>query len=105
MLKSNGYQHDLLLFQKGVVIIDSPGLGESDDMDQVLMNYLPNAFAFMYVINVTNAGGLQKDLKDKVNIENLNMEYTFKMNEQKRQNVIHLKRILQNNTHITLTNA
>jgi hypothetical protein len=35
-------------------------------MDQVLMNYLPNAFAFIYVIDITRAGGLQKDFKEKV---------------------------------------
>ncbi|XP_028400625.1 putative leucine-rich repeat-containing protein DDB_G0290503 [Dendronephthya gigantea] len=49
------------LLQVGVVIIDSPGVGESEIMDQTLMSYLPNAFAFMYVINSTNAGGIQKD--------------------------------------------
>ncbi|XP_028400803.1 uncharacterized protein LOC114523936 [Dendronephthya gigantea] len=49
------------LLQVGVVIIDSPGVGESEIMDQTLMSYLPNAFAFIYVINSTNAGGIQKD--------------------------------------------
>lgn len=49
-----------------MVIIDSPGLGESDQMDQVLMNYLPNAFAFIYVIDVSHAGGMHDDLKKKV---------------------------------------
>lgn len=44
-----------------MVIIDSPGVGESEIMDQTLMSYLPNAFAFIYVINSTNAGGIQKD--------------------------------------------
>ena len=50
------------------MIIDSPGLGESDDMDEVLMKYLPNAFAFIYVIDVSHAGGVQRDLKRKVNV-------------------------------------
>jgi hypothetical protein len=35
-------------------------------MNQVLMNYLPNAFAFIYVIDITRAGGLQKNFKEKV---------------------------------------
>jgi predicted GTPase len=43
------------------VIIDSPGVGESEKMDQILMSYLPKAFAFIYVINSANAGGIQKD--------------------------------------------
>ena len=55
------------IFQKGVVIIDSPGIGESNIMDEMVTQYLPQAFAFMYVINSTNAGGVQKD---RVRIEN-----------------------------------
>jgi hypothetical protein len=37
-------------------------------MNQVLMNYLPNAFACIYVIDISHAGGLQQDLKEKVSI-------------------------------------
>ena len=48
-------------FQTGVVIVDSPGIGESDIMDNIVVQYLPNAFAFIYVINSTMAGGVQKD--------------------------------------------
>ena len=43
------------------MIVDSPGIGESDFMDEIVVNYLPNAFAFIYVINSSNAGGVQKD--------------------------------------------
>ena len=53
------WQHELL--KVGVVIIDSPGVGESEKMDQILMSYLPKAFAFIYVINSANAGGIQRD--------------------------------------------
>ena len=49
------------VFQKGIVIIDSPGVGESDIMDEIVTRYLPQAFAFVYVINSANAGGVQKD--------------------------------------------
>ena len=49
------------VFQKGIVIIDSPGIGESDIMDEIVTRYLPQAFAFIYVINSANAGGVQKD--------------------------------------------
>ena len=41
--------------------MDSPGVGESDIMDNVVNEYLPEAFAFIYVINTANAGGIQKD--------------------------------------------
>ena len=44
-----------------MVIIDSPGIGESDIMDEIVTQYLPQAFAFIYVINSANAGGVQKD--------------------------------------------
>ena len=44
-----------------MVIIDSPGIGESAIMDEIVKQYLPEAFAFIYVINTPNAGGVQKD--------------------------------------------
>ena len=43
------------------MIIDSPGVGESDEMDEMVIEYLPEAFAFLYVIDCTHAGGVQKD--------------------------------------------
>ncbi len=43
------------------MIVDSPGIGENDDMNESVLNYLPNAFCFIYVINSTNAGGIQED--------------------------------------------
>ena len=44
-----------------MIIVDSPGIGESEIMDNIVVNYLPNAFAFIYVINSSMAGGVQKD--------------------------------------------
>ncbi|XP_028400633.1 uncharacterized protein LOC114523798 [Dendronephthya gigantea] len=58
------WTHELL--EEEIVIVDSPGLGECDEMDAVLMNYLPNAFAFIYVLDVSRAGGIQKDIKEKL---------------------------------------
>ncbi|XP_028400789.1 uncharacterized protein LOC114523925 [Dendronephthya gigantea] len=58
------WPHELL--EEEIVIVDSPGLGECDEMDAVLMNYLPNAFAFIYVLDVSRAGGIQKDIKEKL---------------------------------------
>ena len=43
------------------MIVDSPGIGESDVMTEFVLNYLPRAFCFMYVINSDNAGGIQSD--------------------------------------------
>ena len=45
--------------QDGFVIVDSPEVGESDIMDDIVVNYLPNAFAFIYVIKSSNTGGVQ----------------------------------------------
>lgn len=41
------------------MIVDSPGVG--DEMDEMVIQYLPEAFAFIYVVNSSNAGGVQKD--------------------------------------------
>ena len=49
------------VLQEGIVIIDSPGVGESAIMDEIVKQYLPQAFAFIYVINSANRGGVQKD--------------------------------------------
>ncbi len=42
-------------------MVDSPGIGESDVMDRMVEEYLPEAFAIIYVINSANAGGIRKD--------------------------------------------
>jgi len=49
-----------------VVIIDSPGIGESEIMDRIVTQYLPQAFAFIYVINSVNAEGVQKGRLEKL---------------------------------------
>ena len=41
------------------MIFDGPEVGESDIMDDIVVNYLSNAFAFTYVIKSSNAGGVQ----------------------------------------------
>ncbi|XP_068686340.1 mitofusin-1-like [Montipora foliosa] len=70
------WPHSLL--QRGIVIIDSPSVGESDLMDEIVTQYLPQAFAFIYTINSANAGGVQKDRLEKLleNVQNLFREGT-----------------------------
>ena len=44
--------------------MDTPGIGEDaigEEITNRLMSYLPNAVAFIYVINSSNSGGLQDD--------------------------------------------
>ena len=43
------------------MIVDSPGVGESNAMNEFALSYLPHAFCFIYVINSSNAGGIQED--------------------------------------------
>ena len=66
----------LCKLQKGIVIIDSPGVGESDEMDEIVIKYLPEAFAFIYVANSTNAGGVKKDRVSTWIIESPFREFT-----------------------------
>ena len=47
--------------QTGIVIIDSPGVGESVEMDEMVIQYLREAFAFIYVDNSAITGGVRKD--------------------------------------------
>lgn len=58
------WPHNLL--KENVVIVDSPGIGESFIMDDIVKKYLPEAFAFIYVINSENAGGIQRDRVEKL---------------------------------------
>ncbi|XP_002732513.1 uncharacterized protein LOC100370751 [Saccoglossus kowalevskii] len=49
------------VLQNGIFIVDSPGIGENEAMDNIVTSYLNEAFAFIYVINSANAGGVQED--------------------------------------------
>eukprot|EP00058_Branchiostoma_floridae_P024616 XP_002610106.1 hypothetical protein BRAFLDRAFT_89859 [Branchiostoma floridae] len=52
--------------KSGIFIVDSPGIGESDIMSAAVMEYLQQAFAFIYVIKSDNAGGVQDDRLKKL---------------------------------------
>lgn len=45
------------------MIVDTPGCGDMErkEVADKMMSFLPNALAFVFVINVSNAGGLQND--------------------------------------------
>lgn len=53
----------VLMLQGNVIFVDTPGIGDSseEDVTNLLMDYLPNALAVVFILNVANAGGLQKD--------------------------------------------
>ncbi|XP_061180762.1 uncharacterized protein LOC133189405 [Saccostrea echinata] len=49
-------------FLKGnTIIVDTPGIGGSGDLSKKLMEYLPNAVSFIFVVDVASAGGMQND--------------------------------------------
>ena len=43
------------------MIVDSPGVGESKELDDVVYEYLPKVFAFIFVLSAANSDGIQKD--------------------------------------------
>ena len=45
------------------MIVDSPGIGESYKVSRQLEHYMSRAFIFIYVINISNAGGIEKDVE------------------------------------------
>ena len=49
--------------QSGVALVDTPGIGENNEMKQVLLDYIEknNVYGFIYVIKSDNAGGVAKD--------------------------------------------
>ncbi|XP_065941981.1 bacterial dynamin-like protein [Magallana gigas] len=51
------------LLQGNVMIVDTPGCGDmgQKEVSDMMMSYLPNALAFVFVLNVSNAGGIQDD--------------------------------------------
>lgn len=51
------------LLQGNVIIVDTPGFGDQEhkDVADKMMSYLPNALSFVFVLNVSNAGGMQDD--------------------------------------------
>lgn len=54
------------MLKEYATIVDTPGVGESDEMTTKVLEYLPEALAFIYVINTSNAGGVQEDRLIKI---------------------------------------
>lgn len=52
-----------IIYQGNVIIVDTPGYGDKEQQKVAdrMMSYLPNALAFVFVLNVPNAGGIQDD--------------------------------------------
>ena len=44
-----------------MVIVNSPSIGDSEQVSEIALEYLSQALAFIYVINSPNAGGVQDE--------------------------------------------
>ncbi|XP_022802300.1 uncharacterized protein LOC111339838 [Stylophora pistillata] len=73
------WPHELL--KEGVMIVDSPGVGENKAMNKIVLDYLSEAFCFIYVINSANSGGVQKDRLLELLSEAKRLKKDEKMNE------------------------
>ncbi|XP_062604953.1 uncharacterized protein LOC134266745, partial [Saccostrea cucullata] len=53
----------LPILKGNIIIVDTPGKGdaEQNDVAKKMMEYIPNALAFIFVVNVASAGGFQDD--------------------------------------------
>lgn len=72
--------------------MDSPGIGESQIMDDMVKEYLPEAFAFIYVINSTNAGGIQPDRVCNINITTRRPDLKSSPDQEKHFPTLYLDR-------------
>lgn len=48
------------VFQEGMVIVDTPGIGGDGQVCKYAEQYLSKSYGFIYVINSANAGGVQR---------------------------------------------
>ena len=79
------------------MIVDSPGVGESDVMSEFVLNYLPHAFCFMYVISSVNAGGIQDDRVSALIVGYLQNKLSRNMsNPVKRSGILGSEQKIQN---------
>ncbi|CAC5378024.1 unnamed protein product [Mytilus coruscus] len=68
--------------QNKIMIVDTPGISPDNDILATrLFEYLPSALAFIYIINPTNAGGVQSDRLQRI------------LDEQERRKCIGVKSV------------
>ncbi|XP_056002328.1 uncharacterized protein LOC130049149 isoform X3 [Ostrea edulis] len=52
--------------QNRTVLVDTPGIGHDHILDDVLLDYLPNASSFIFLVDAANAGGTHEDRLMKI---------------------------------------
>ncbi|XP_062610417.1 dynamin-like protein 1 [Saccostrea cucullata] len=58
--------HPIRLLKGNITLVDTPGVGDSDELNEILDEYLPYAVAFVFVVNPVSGGGIQEDRIVKV---------------------------------------
>ena len=51
----------MFVIKENILLVDVPGVGESEEMDSLVIDYLNKAVACIYVLISANAGGIQRD--------------------------------------------
>ncbi|XP_052085101.1 uncharacterized protein in xynA 3'region-like [Mytilus californianus] len=49
------------ILKGNVIIVDTPGIGENDNLDNILLEFLPHAVSFVFVVNAKDTGGIHED--------------------------------------------
>ncbi|CAG2208605.1 unnamed protein product [Mytilus edulis] len=49
------------ILKGNVIIVDTPGIGEDKNLEQILLDFLPHAVSFVFVVNANDAGGIHED--------------------------------------------
>lgn len=49
------------ILKGNVIIVDTPGIGENENLDTMLLDFLPHAVSFIFIVNASNAGGIHED--------------------------------------------
>lgn len=58
------------------MIVDTPGVGECQDLDDIVYQYLPEAFAFIFVLTVANSDGINNDTVSTLKAYNYTPKFT-----------------------------
>ncbi|OPL33857.1 hypothetical protein AM593_08200, partial [Mytilus galloprovincialis] len=54
------------ILKGNVIIVDTPGIGENEGLDKMLLDFLPHAVSFVFIANARNAGGIHDDRLSKI---------------------------------------
>lgn len=43
------------------MIVDTPGIGEPEELENILLNFLPQAVSFIFIVNAKSAEKIHED--------------------------------------------